>query len=43
MIALKAGGLRIASWMEWKPLQEIPNIPTLPSDHGWRLTRHNHS
>ena len=34
MMALRAGGLRIAMWMALKPLQEMPNIPTLPFENG---------
>ena len=30
MMALRAGGCRIAMWMALKPLHEMPNIPTLP-------------
>ena len=33
-IALSAGGLRAAIWIELKPPQEMPNIPTLPFDHA---------
>ena len=34
MIALRAGGLRIAMWIELKPPQEIPNMPTFPFEKG---------
>ena len=34
MIAFRAGGLRIAMWIELKPPQEIPNMPTLPFENG---------
>jgi hypothetical protein len=34
MIAFSAGGLRIAMWMELKPPQEMPNMPTLPFENG---------
>ncbi len=33
MIALSAGGRRIAMWMELKPPHEMPNMPTRPLDH----------
>ena len=34
MIALSAGGWRIAIWIELKPPQEMPHSPTLPFDQG---------
>ena len=39
MIALSAGGLRIAMWIELKPPQEMPNIPTLPLEKGCRASQ----
>jgi hypothetical protein len=35
MIAFRAGGLRIAMWMELKPPHETPNMPTFPVENGW--------
>ena len=34
MMALSSGGCRIAICSALKPPHEIPNIPTLPFDHG---------
>ena len=34
MIALSAGTFRAAIWIELKPPQEMPNMPTLPFDQG---------
>lgn len=34
MIAFSAGGRRAATCSELKPLQEMPNIPTLPVHHA---------
>jgi hypothetical protein len=34
MIALSAGGCSAATCSELKPLYDVPNIPTLPLDHG---------
>ncbi len=39
MIAFSAGGLRIAMWIELKPPQEMPNIPTLPFEKGCRASQ----
>src|SRR6187401_1954083 len=37
MIALSAGTFRAAIWIELKPPQEMPNIPTLPFDHAFAI------
>ena len=34
MMALSAGGFRMAMWMALKPPQEMPNMPTLPLEKG---------
>ena len=39
MIAFNAGGRRIAMWIELKPPHEMPNMPTLPVENGWRASQ----
>ena len=38
MIAFRAGGRRIAMWIELKPPQEMPNMPTLPLENVCRAS-----
>jgi hypothetical protein len=38
-IAPSADGRRMATWIELKPLYDVPNMPTRPVHHGWAASQ----